>query len=85
MLTPAGKATSPWADLNLGDAPQDGWPVQDHSADEFEAVVVSVLAAQDQTGALSSMQYLAGLLSSKWAAHFSHQLTATVTDSAGKW
>ena len=76
-LSQASKATSPWGLVNLGDADESGWVVQDHSAQEFEAVVQSVIAAEDETQVLPSMQYLAELLSVHWAAHAGHWLSAT--------
>lgn len=81
-LSPASKPTSPWAGGDLGDAAEDGWILQDHSSREFEAVVQSVLAAEDQTQLLPSMQYLAELLSVHWAAHVSHWLSATCVNKS---
>ena len=70
--------------MDLGDAAEGGWLIQDHSAKEFEAVVQSVVAAEDEAQALPSMQYLAEMLSAHWAAHLAHWLSATcVNQSTG--
>lgn len=84
-LSQASKLTSPWGLVNLGDAAEGVWVIKDHSAHEFEAVVQSVIAAEDQTQMLPSMQYLAELLSVHWAAHVGHWLSATcVNKSTGE-
>ena len=84
-LSQVNKPTSPWGSVNLGDAAEAGWVIQDHSAQEFEALVQSVAAAEDQTQALPSMQYLAEMLSAHWAAHLGHWLAATcVNKSTGE-
>ncbi|KAL3151290.1 hypothetical protein ABBQ38_013128 [Trebouxia sp. C0009 RCD-2024] len=72
VLPTASKPTSPWGAVDLGEAPDGGWVIQDHSAEEFEAIVESVLAADDESQAVRSMQFLAEMLSSQWAAHLSH-------------
>lgn len=46
-LQPSHKAASPWADLDLGDAPQAGWIINDYFSGEFEAIVQSVGCAAD--------------------------------------
>ena len=81
-LSQASKPTSPWGLVNLGDAAEGGWLIQDHSAQEFEAVVQSIIAAEDETQVLPSMQYLAELLSVHWAAHVGHWLSATCVNKS---
>lgn len=84
-LSQVDKPTSPWGSVNLGDAAEGGWVIQDHSAQEFEAIVQSLAAAEDQAQALPSMQYLAEMLSAHWAAHLGHWLSATcVNKSTGE-
>ena len=84
-LSPASKAASPWADTDLGSAPEGGWRLHDFSLSEFEAIVESVVAAEEKdTPGLHSMQYLAEMMSAHWAAYLSHCCTATCTNSAGK-
>lgn len=84
ILTPANKPTSPWGAVDLGEAPDSGWVIQDHSAEEFEAIVESVVAAEDESQAVRSMQFLAGMLSSQWAAHLSHWVSATCVSRSGE-
>lgn len=81
-LSPASKPTSPWAEVDLGNAAEGGWVLQDHSSREFEAIVQSVIAAKDQTQLLPSMQYLAELLSVHWAAHAGHWLGSTCVNKS---
>ena len=79
----ANKSNSPWAAADLGDSPDGGWLMQDYGADEFEAVVQSVLAGMEEDHSLRSLQYLAEMLSAQWAAHYSHNLTASCTTRSG--
>lgn len=84
VLPTASKPTSPWGAVDLGEAPDGGWVIQDHSAEEFEAIVESVLAADDESQAVRSMQFLAEMLSSQWAAHLSHWVSATCVSRSGE-
>lgn len=84
VLSPTSKPTSPWADVDLGEAPEGGWIIQDYSAEEFEAVVRSVLAAEGQRQASGSMQYLAEMLSAHWVAHLSHWQKTTCVSQSGE-
>ena len=84
VLTPADKPTSPWGLVDLGEAPDSGWLIQDHCAVEFEAIVQSVLAAEDESQTVHSMQFLAEMLLSHWAAHLSHWVSATCLSRSGE-
>ena len=84
VLTPASKPSSPWGGVDLGEAPDEGWIIQDRSAEEFEAIVQSVLAAEDESQAVRSMQFLAGMLSSQWSAHVGHWVNATCVHRSGE-
>ena len=83
-LQPSDKAASPWADLDLGDAPQAGWTINDFYSGEFEAVVQSVVQnAEDQAQMLTSLGNVINILSSRWEALYRHCLTSTCTQQSG--
>ncbi len=84
LLQPSEKAASPWSDVNLGDAPQAGWTINDYSGAEFEAVVRSITQeAEDQAQMLTSMKNVASIVSSRWEVLYSRCLTATCTQHSG--
>lgn len=84
LLQPSERAASPWADVNLGDAPQAGWTISDYSGAEFEAVVRSITQeAEDQAQMLTSLKNVASIVSSRWEVLYSRCLTATCTQQSG--
>ena len=84
LLQPSEKAASPWADVNLGDAPETGWTISDFSGAEFEAVVHSITQeAEHQAQMLTSLKNVVSIVSSRWEVLYSRFLTATCTQQSG--
>ena len=84
LLQPSEKAASPWADINLGDAPETGWTISDYSGAEFDAVVHSITQeAEHQAQMLTSLKNVASVVSSRWEVLYSRFLTATCTQQSG--
>ncbi|DBA78596.1 TPA: hypothetical protein ACH3X1_008526 [Trebouxia sp. C0004] len=85
LLQPSEKAASPWAGVDLGDAPEAGWTIIDYSGAEFEAVVRSITQeAEDQAQMLTSLKNIASIVSSRWEVLYSRCLTATCMQQSGR-